>query len=73
LSWQDTVPGILADGSETLFDVYEATVIWDRRPRLIRVNETDAIPLIGMALMKGYELNVQVRSRGKVTIKRLRY
>ena len=71
LPWQSFGRGILADGSEGLFDVCEAAVVWDRRARRIPVDEADAAPLVGMALLNGYELKVQVRARGKVTIKRL--
>jgi clan AA aspartic protease len=71
LRWQSLDRGTLADGSECLFDVYEATVVWDRRTRRILVDEADTEPLVGMGLLSGYELKVQVRPRGKVTIKRL--
>jgi len=71
LRWQSLDRGTLADGSECLFDVFEAKVVWDRRTRRILVNEADADPLVGMALLSGYELNVEVRHRGKVTIQRL--
>ena len=71
LRWQGVDRGILADGSKTLFDVYEATVMWDRRARRVPVDEADTDPLIGMALLSGYELRMQVRARGKLTIKRL--
>ncbi|HTU22413.1 MAG TPA: clan AA aspartic protease [Gemmataceae bacterium] len=68
LPWRRHGRPILADGSERPFDIYEATVIWDRRPRPIAVDEADTTPLIGMALMEGYELRMQVRRRGKVTL-----
>jgi clan AA aspartic protease len=71
LPWQSTGHGILADGSAITFDVYQATVVWDRRRRQIPVVEADAAPLVGMALLEGYELTMQVRPGGKVTIKRL--
>jgi len=71
LPWQCCDRGILADGSEALFDVYEARVLWDGKVRRILVDEADSDPLLGMALLHGYELKIQVRSRGKVTIKRL--
>lgn len=61
----------MADGSERLLDLYGATVMWDRRRRQIDVAEADSIPLIGMALLNGYELTMQVRPGGKVAIKRL--
>jgi clan AA aspartic protease len=72
LRWQSFGRGILADGSESLFDVYEAEVEWDRKVVRILVDEADTDPLIGMALLNGYELKIQVRARGKVSIKRLR-
>jgi clan AA aspartic protease len=63
--------GILADGSECLFDVYVAKVMWDDKERRVLVDEADTDPLVGMALLTGYELKMQVRPRGKITIKRL--
>ena len=71
LSWQSVDRGTLADGSECLVDVYEAQVMWDGKPRRILVDEVDTAPLVGMVLLSGYELKVQVRSRGKVTTNRL--
>jgi clan AA aspartic protease len=72
LRWQSFGRGLLADGSECLFDVYEGEVIWDGEPRRVLVDEADTNPLIGMALLSGYELKIQCRSKGKVTIKPLR-
>jgi clan AA aspartic protease len=71
LPWRRRGRAFLADGSETIFDIYEGTVVWDRRRRRVPVDEADTAPLIGMALLNGYELNVQVRVGGKVTIRRL--
>jgi len=68
LSWQSVDRGTLADGSQCLFAVYEAKVTWDGKPRRILVDEADTDPLVGMALLSGYELKMQVRSRGKVSI-----
>jgi clan AA aspartic protease len=71
LRWQSIDRFILADGSECTFDVYIAKVLWDGKVRQILVDEADADPLVGMHLMRGCELNMQVRYGGKVTIKRL--
>lgn len=71
LRWRSLGRGILADGSECLFDVHEATVLWDGKTRRVLVDEADTDPLVGMALLRGYELNLQVRPRGKVTIRRI--
>ena len=71
LRWQSFGRGILADGSVSTFDVYQAKVMWDGRLRRVFVDEFDAAPLVGMALLRGYECKMQVRARGRVTIKRL--
>jgi clan AA aspartic protease len=71
LQWKTIGGGILADGTECTFDVYAATVLWDGEERRISIDEADADPLVGMKLMAGYELKVQVRPGGKVTIKDL--
>jgi clan AA aspartic protease len=66
LHWQTVNRAILADGSECLFDVFEA-----ENTRRVLVDEADTDPLIGMAILRGHELKMQVRNRGKITIKRL--
>jgi clan AA aspartic protease len=71
LSWQTVGRGLLADGSVSTFDVYQAKVLWDGRLRRVFVDEFDATPLVGMMLLRGYEYKMQVRARGRVTIKRL--
>ncbi len=72
LCWQSVDRFTLADGSECDFDVYVAKVDWDGKTRTVLVGEADADPLVGMRLLRGHELKMQVRYRGKVTIKRLR-
>ncbi len=69
LPWHSVGSGILADESRCLFDVFEATVIWDGRARRVFVDEADTTPLVGMALMDGNELNVHVQSNGTVSLK----
>jgi clan AA aspartic protease len=71
LRWQKVDTTLLADGSECFFDVYEAKVMWDGKACSVSVAELGTTPLAGMALLNGYELNMQVRSGGKVIIKRL--
>jgi len=72
LRWQSTQRATLADGSTCVFQVYVGKVVWDGKVRQILVDEANADPLIGMRLLRGHELKMQVRYRGKVTIKRLR-
>jgi len=62
---------LLADGNESLFDIYEATVIWDGKPRRIAVDEVNIVPLVGMSLLYGCELTIKVIENGSVLIKPL--
>ena len=61
----------LADGTTCVFQVYTGKVTWDGKVRTILVDEADTDPLVGMRLLRGHELKMQVRARGKVTIKRM--
>ncbi len=72
LRWRSFGRGVLADGSVSVFDVFHAKLEWDGRRRQILVAEFAATPLIGMALLRGYECKMEVRARGRVTITRLR-
>ena len=71
LRWRQLDRATLADGSIIYFDTFDATVLWDRRHRDIIVDQADVDSLVGMAMLEGYELNMQVRPGGKVSIKRL--
>ncbi len=71
LRWKGYGRGILADGSECHFGRYVAKVYWNVRIRGIVVDEADSDPLVGMSLMKGHQLTMQIRTGGMVTIKRL--
>lgn len=51
LPWLCRQPGILADGSVDVFDVYTATVLWDGLPRTVEVEAADTEPLVGMSLL----------------------
>lgn len=61
----------LADGTKRFFDIYEGVVVWDGEERLINIHEADAIPLVGMSLLTGYQLKIDVEHEGPVTIQRL--
>ena len=59
---------ILANGREELFDIYGVTVLWDDQPRYVEADAVDTTPLVGMALLDGYDLYVQVVGGGRVVI-----
>jgi clan AA aspartic protease len=71
LPWRRRGRAVLADGSESVFDIYEATLIWDGAPRRITVDAADTDPLLGMALLYNYELTVHVIEGGRVRIQAL--
>lgn len=72
LPWTGIDRGTLGDGSETIFEVYGATVIWDGQYKNIPVNEAETDPLVGMSLLYGYDLRIQAVQGGIVTIEALR-
>jgi clan AA aspartic protease len=61
---------VLADGRRERFDVYAATVIWDGAARNVLIQAIDAAPLLGMGLLEGHDLHVEVVIGGAVTIER---
>ena len=60
---------ILADGSEAAFDVYDATVLWNGRPRYVESGAVGTNPLVGMSLLDRHDLSIQVRDGGRVVIR----
>ena len=71
LPWKRRGRAILGDGSECVFNIYEAVVVWDGVMLKIPIDEADSEPLIGMSLMEGYQLIVQVLEGGHVEIRKL--
>lgn len=71
LAWRESGAGILADGGQILFNVYDATLLWDGQLVAIPVDEAEAEPLIGMRLMHGYRILIEDVDGGLVQIDRL--
>ncbi len=69
LRWKRRGRAILGHGSECVFNVYEAVLVWDGDILIIPVDEADSEPLVGMCLMEGYQLMVQVFKDGRVSVK----
>jgi clan AA aspartic protease len=68
LKWKRRGRAILGDGSECVFNVYEAVVVWDEDYLTIPIDEADSEPLVGMSLMENYQLTVQVFEKGNIEI-----
>ena len=71
LPWRTRSLVILANGTNDLCDIYAATVIWDGRARHILVEAADTDPLVGMALLYGHDVHMQVIAGGSVSIEAL--
>ncbi len=68
LAWRQRGRALLADGSASFFDIHEGGVDWDGQLTRVAVDAVDSVPLIGMRLLEGFELTIQVRANGRVTI-----
>ena len=71
LSWEGRDVATLGDGTSCTFEVYIAEVIWDGQYREVYINESETAPLIGMRLLRGYDLRIQAIEGGSVTIQAL--
>lgn len=60
--------GTLADGSITRLDVYLASVVWHGRLKDVLISRTAGTPLIGMSLLEGSRLAMDVVDGGAVTL-----
>ena len=58
----------LGDGSEVLLDVFEAIVVWDNGERSVVTLATGGKPLVGMAMLSGYRVALDVMDGGQVQI-----
>jgi clan AA aspartic protease len=70
LPWRNHGQATLANGSVEIFDIYAAIVVWDGLPRHVLVEEAATDPLVGMALLDGYDLLVEVVDGGSVAIQK---
>ena len=71
LPWRTRGLVILANGTEDQCDIYAAAVLWDGVPRNILVEAADTDPLVGMALLYGHDVRMQVVEGGSIIIEAL--
>ncbi len=71
LSWRSRAQALLADGSLHVFDAYVGTVLWNGKDRTVEVDAADTEPLVGMGLLRGHGLRVDVVENGAVKIETL--
>jgi clan AA aspartic protease len=68
LLWHGRADAVLGDGTLHEFDVFADTVIWDGEIRTVEIDAADVDPLVGMGLLKGYRVEIDVRVGGEVRI-----
>jgi predicted aspartyl protease len=61
----------LADGSQVTLRQYEASVVWDAATRDVLVLEADGGPLVGMALLRGSRMTMDIEVGGMMRIEML--
>lgn len=61
----------LADASQVTLRQYEASVLWDGTGRDVLVLEADGGPLIGMALLRGSRMTMDIEVGGALRIEPL--
>ena len=59
----------LADGSEDYFDICGAVISWDGQMVARRAHVSDGDALIGMRMLDGYNLNMDVEPGGRALIR----
>lgn len=61
----------LGDGNEARLDVYLARVLWQDDLTDVLVLDSDSVPLVGMAMLRGSRLTMDVEEEGAVSIQPL--
>ncbi|HVF61596.1 MAG TPA: clan AA aspartic protease [Thermoanaerobaculia bacterium] len=71
LPFRSLTRALLADGRETICATHEANVKWGQQIRRVSILAAETGPLLGMALLYGYELRIEVTDGGRVSIREL--
>ena len=71
LPWRTRGSVTLANGAVEQVDLYAATIMWDEVPRKILVEAANITPLLGTALVDGYEILMQMIDGGLLRIRAL--
>lgn len=73
LPWLGRGQALIGDGSHHPFDLYRAIIIWHGMPRPVQVAAVETEPLLGISLLYGHELRIQIVEEGAVIIEALEY
>ena len=71
LPYHSPTIGMLADGTRVILSKYQASVLWGAREQDVIVLEADGGPLVGMAMLRGQRVALDVVPDGPVPIEPL--
>lgn len=71
LAFASTTRATLGDGSAVHMDVFEGTVLWDKQERHVPVLAAVGDALMGMAMLSGYRMTLDVEDGGRVVVEAL--
>jgi clan AA aspartic protease len=70
MSYDRTEIYTLGDNNDVSFDLYSGTVVWNGQDRDVFVLATESAPLVGMSMLHGSHLFMDVVDGGEVRIER---
>ncbi len=59
---------VLANGLKQQFDICEVTIFWDGKRRHVETDSLRNAPLVGMTMLRGHKLLIEVEDGGRVSI-----
>ena len=68
LAFAGTTRATLGDGSGVRLDIFEATVLWDNQERRVPVLAAEGGALMGMSMLSGYRVTLDVEDGGAVVV-----
>jgi clan AA aspartic protease len=71
LPFREDISANLADDTYAIVAVHRATILWDGRDITVAVLAMGKRPLLGTALLDGFNLNADFADNGAVTLRRL--
>ncbi|BAY65459.1 hypothetical protein NIES22_55650 [Calothrix brevissima NIES-22] len=66
-----STPIKLADGSEGFSAIHLATVVWDDVEKVVLILAAGYKPLLGVAMMEGYHLEIDFEDNGLVSLEKI--
>ncbi|MBD2772179.1 clan AA aspartic protease [Iningainema tapete] len=66
-----STPATLADGSQVLLSIHLVIIVWDNVEKVVPVLASGNKPLLGVAMMKRYHLEIDFEDNGLVSLEKI--